>query len=444
MTKADLKKKWSKYCDTDKLVEDMKAVLTSCGHRSSEHGICVVLDKYFTAKAPLIDLFETSNHYAGNMRIILKKEFDRDIDRYRIREVCRKFPDAVDAKKALLKYADAEGKTITDHLKTNKTKLKIIDAAKSTALHTTMDKLNSFHLISGATKESFKQYDEFCGCMNQFFANYATSTIIQDCEKCGVQLKKGMKTSRAFNQICNHFGIDKANPKQVTTTHNGNSVTRTVYPYDKLFAEYADLIAGGTKTLQFVISLNPLDYLTMSMGNSWTSCHSIISRDRSGYGGGACGGCVSYMLDNCSIITYVVDQITDKVHAAGKIYRQMFYYKDNVLAQSRLYPQGNDGATDLYAKFRMFMCDEFGELLNLSENNWATSTHDEIKNRTAHVGYHWNDIGGNSSCVLFYPKEKVKSLQNFKIVIGSKSYCFYCGEEQNEQRGRLSHRDCSF
>lgn len=444
MNKADLKKKWSKYCDTDKLVEEMRRTLTDFGHRHSEHGVCVVLDKYFTAKAPLIDLFETSNHYAGDMRIVLKKEFDRDIDRYQIRNTCHKFPDAINAGKILLKYTDGDGKCITDYLTTGKTKLRVVDTVKDVNIKTNLEKLNNFYLNNGATRESNDTYVAFVSCIKSYFGNLASSTIVEDCVKCGVQLKKGMKTSRAFNQVCTHLGIDKANPKIETTVHNGQRVTKTVYPYDRLFAEYADLIAGGTRSLQFVISLNPLDYLTMSIGKSWTSCHSIISRDRSGYGGGACGGCVSYMLDNCSIITYVVDKVTDNLHREGKIYRQMYHYKDNILAQSRLYPQGNDGATDLYAKFRIFMCEEFGELLNLNENTWTTTDHEKIKNHTNHIGYHWNDIGAHSSCAFFYPKEKVNSLSGFKMVIGSKSYCFYCGREQDEGRGRLSHRNCTY
>ena len=38
----------------------------------------------------------------------------------------------------------------------------------------------------------------------------------------------------------------------------------------------------------------------------------------------------------------------------GKIYRNMFHYNNGFLVQGRIYPQGNDGATDLYKKsYRM-------------------------------------------------------------------------------------------
>ena len=73
MNKAYLKQKWSKYCDTDKLVDDMMETLTKYRHRNSEHGVCVVLDTYFTNKEPLINMFMNSNHYVGDMRIVAKK-----------------------------------------------------------------------------------------------------------------------------------------------------------------------------------------------------------------------------------------------------------------------------------------------------------------------------------------------------------------------------------
>ena len=66
MAKHDLSEKWSKYCNTDKLVDDIMELLRENGHRCSEHGVCVLLDTYFTNKEPLIKLFMTSKHYIGD------------------------------------------------------------------------------------------------------------------------------------------------------------------------------------------------------------------------------------------------------------------------------------------------------------------------------------------------------------------------------------------
>ena len=418
MNKADLKAKWAKYCDTDKLVDDMCKLLKDYGHRNSEHGVCVVLDKYFTAKEPLIKLFATSNHYAGNMRIILKKEFDRDIDRYAISRTCRDFPNNVGADKVILKYTDNDGKTITDYLVTGKNKICIFNAED---IKDNTKNLKNFDITNGATKESSDNLGEFIRS-TIWFSKLATAAMPEDTTAYGVEYKRGTKTSRAFNKMCTHFGVDKAGS------------------YNKLFAEYADLVAGGTRSMNFIVSLNPLDYITMSVGKSWTSCHSAIARS-DGYAGGACGGCVSYMLDNCSIITYVVDKLSDNLHTEGKIYRQMFHYSGEYFVQSRLYPQGNDGATDLYAKFRGFMCEEFNELLNLSKDSWTKKDAGYVQDLVRHVGFHYPDIKYNNGVSMFYPTEKEKSFKRFTI--GSNSYCFYCGERL-EQNGRLSHGKCTY
>ena len=80
MNKADLKKKWSKYCDTDQLVDDMRNLLNNYNHRNSIHGVCTLLDTYFEQKAPMIEMFMKSKHYIGNMRISLEKEFERQLN----------------------------------------------------------------------------------------------------------------------------------------------------------------------------------------------------------------------------------------------------------------------------------------------------------------------------------------------------------------------------
>lgn len=62
-TKANLKEAWGQYCDTDKLVDDVMSLLTKYNHRNSEHGVCIMLNEYFTNKKDLIELLQKSEHY---------------------------------------------------------------------------------------------------------------------------------------------------------------------------------------------------------------------------------------------------------------------------------------------------------------------------------------------------------------------------------------------
>lgn len=424
MNKTELKAKWGKYCDTSSLVDNMMSLLSSYGHRSTKEGVCAVLDRYFTNKEPLIKLFATSNHYIGEMRIAIKKEFDRDIDAYKVREFCRYFPDHIGAKGILLKHKDDDGHEVVDYLKTGCEKINIKNYVASAERKANIKKLDNFDLASGATATSYARYRHFIDYTN-YFANGANSQLCQDISRDGLELKAGTKTSRAFNKMCVHYGIDKA------------------ADYNKLFAQYADLVTCATKQLYFVISVNPLDYLTMSIGESWTSCHSI--KGRNGFGGMACGGCMSYLLDSTSIITYVVNNLDAPIYKSGKIYRQMYHYGNDLLIQSRLYPQGNDGATNLYQKFRAFMQEEFGELIGLEHNKWNDSVGGGIPNSFGrHIGFQYNDFS-HRECSVSYPTEKAKRFVGFvsPITIGHESICPCCGKRQ-ETRSRISHENCHF
>ena len=421
MTKADLSAKWGKYCNTNKLVDDMMQLLTANGHSNSEHGVCTVLDEYFTKKEPLIKMFITSNHYIGGMRIAVQKGFERDIDVNAVWSFCNRFSDAIGAEKLLLCYKDEDGNQLTDYLKTGvkKTSLLEVNPAK---ISETKSKIKRFDLNCGATVGSYNKYEQFLWYMG-YFRDRPTTSICESLTGKTVELKKGTKMSRAFNKVCAHYGIDKAKD------------------YNRLFAQYADLVTSSVRNLYFVISLNPLDYLTMSNGNSWTSCHRI--KGANGYGAMCASGCMSYMLDDVSIITYVVESLDEPMHNIGKIYRQMYYYDDNFFVQSRLYPQGNDGATNLYEKFRGMVQEEFCELLNLDSDEWTYEPGpSKVQEFSTNVGHHYNDAGSNRQCGIFYPKEKKSKITaRNRMVIGHESLCCKCGKPHTH-RGRLTHESC--
>ena len=56
-----------------------------------------------------------------------------------------------------------------------------------------------------------------------------------------------------------------------------NGVVDGSEAYDK-FAKYADSINPIKVKRHTVLSVHPIDYYTMSFGNSWTSCHCSASR----------------------------------------------------------------------------------------------------------------------------------------------------------------------
>lgn len=137
---------------------------------------------------------------------------------------------------------------------------------------------------------------------------------------------------------------------------------------EKAFAIYADAINPRNKELPYVVSVNPLDFETSSRSTIFTSCHSfnINHYDRMiedgnacsqtrGYTGCYCAGQFSYMMDDCTIITFTLRESDPVLHDADpkngdwetggelwldadKTSRQLFHVKDNVIVQSRAYP----------------------------------------------------------------------------------------------------------
>ena len=102
--------------------------------------------------------------------------------------------------------------------------------------------------------------------------------------------------------------------------------------YEKWFAAFSDGVKTKPEKLKFVLSIHPADYMRMSFGNSWESCHKL---------GRGCyqAGTLSYMLDTCSMVGYVVKaECKDEYWKEYKIFRQMFMYNGAEMLKSRLYP----------------------------------------------------------------------------------------------------------
>lgn len=429
MNKNDIKTKWGKYVDTDKLVDDMMSLLTKYQHRNTEHGVCCVLEKFFTNKEPLIKLLQKSEHYTGDLRIVLDEQLERRTNQYEVRDFVDCFPTRVSAADIIKTNIDSNGKTMADYLKIGKQKICIADLEDDdfNAMVAERSKALDSFTYEGITKDSDAKYNDFINAISLFRS--ITSSIL-DGDLSGIfenyKISNGMKTSRAFNRICHHFSVD------ITPIYN------------KEFAKYADMVSGLKRNIKFFISVNPLDYLTMSFGVNWASCHTIDRANVRGmansYSGGYCGGTMSYMLDEVSIVTYVHDKMPED-HETGKVYRNMFHLGgDGVLLQGRVYPQGNDGSTDLYREFRSIMQSELTKLLGLTANKWTKRS--SITNIES-VGVHYRDYNYNRDCNISYPTERIQCVQQ-TMTVGSTRVCTYCGEEDDSMYSSyLAHTMCA-
>lgn len=140
----------------------------------------------------------------------------------------------------------------------------------------------------------------------------------------GTKFSKGMKVSRILGKIV---------PKSVS------HVVQTAFSM---------LIQGFKVKGKAVLSIDPVDYITMSANRSgWRSCHALDGEYRT--------GTLAYMMDNSTIIAYVtssecevevfshVESKYNKYYFDNKIWRQVVlmpdkYTEKNYAIQSRQYP----------------------------------------------------------------------------------------------------------
>lgn len=238
----------------------------------------------------------------------------------------------------------------------------------------------------------------------------------------------GQKTSRAVNKICKLLGVDKRSN------------------YEREYAKYSDAINPLDQVRHTILSVNPVDYLLSSNGNSWSSCHTLDKHNPNGYQGCHCSGTMSYLLDGTTMVYYQVDKEYDgnDLEFEPKIIRQLFHYKDGILVQGRLYPQCNDGQNSLYTPIRAQLQKIIADCLvapNLWRKKGGTSACSEVIHSE---GTHYRDYTCQSECsvsriVKMIPKGRV---DNRRMTVGHNIYCTKCGD-YHDNEGILLCEDCA-
>lgn len=237
----------------------------------------------------------------------------------------------------------------------------------------------------------------------------------------------GQKTSRAVNKICKLLGVNKRED------------------YEREYAKYSDAINPLDVVRHTILSVNPVDYLLSSNGNSWSSCHTLDKNNPNGFSGCHCSGTMSYLLDGTTMVYYQVDKEYDgnDLEFEPKIIRQLFHYKDGILVQGRLYPQCNDGKNSLYTPIRAQLQKIIADCLvapNLWRKKGGTSACCSVINSE---GTHYRDYECQSECsvskiIKMIPKGRV---DNRHMTVGHDIYCVKCGD-WHDMESTLLCEDC--
>ena len=174
---------------------------------------------------------------------------------------------------------------------------------------------------------------------------------LHDCfEKKGFNVPTGAKTSKAVRKLLSQLGFFEDQERN----KHGSLLC------EKKYAEFSDGINPLKIKAKTYISINPLDYWTMSFGHNWASCHTIdihnIRYRQNGehtYNGCYSAGTESYMLDPSTVIVYTGEMM-------DKWKRCNFHISADGLkiVQGRVYPDARDDGDFTYApQFRQIVQD---------------------------------------------------------------------------------------
>lgn len=370
------------------ILDNMRELLNKYDYEYTDEALEKIVNTWESSKGALIDAFKRHPNYVdGKFLIAFDTDFEREVN-----------GGAIQHFESYLKWGGAVMDWAVDNDKLP-------------------EEMDTQRRKDGATWLPKNVYDNIFLDFETFDKRNLTSEQAQKINEVlpNIRAKSNEKTSRVINRICTYLHYNE-------------------HPdYNREFAKYADALSPMTIKRHTILSINPIDYLTMSFGNSWASCHTIDKTNRRGmpnsYHGAYSSGTMSYMLDSSSMVLYVVDKTYDGTDYfwQDKINRQMFHYGQDKLVQGRLYPQSCDGEDTEYTTYRNVVQEIMSTIFDFP-NLWTVSK--EIGSRVSSRGTHYRDYTHFSSCRISIRKN---SKNDEYLRIGHDPICITCGEEHDTE-----------
>ena len=377
------------------LFNKIKETLDEFEHHSGEKGINAILDTWIGNKANLIKCFKKHpNYVTGKFMIAISNDYERTVDKSG-RAMYNFFSWLVEYVVGKSMFASNLPEDIKEQMTRDHT------FCLPTEMYRAICESDGILRILNTTISSGQAYE-----INNVFPF--------------ARAREGQKTNKVIHKIFRYLRYDK-------------------HPdYNREYAKYADAMSPMTIKRHTVLSINPIDYLKMSFGNSWASCHTIDQKNKrempNNYHGAYCSGTMSYMLDETSMVFYTVDASYegDEFYDEPKITRQMFHWKRPILVQGRLYPQENDYNSDfVYSQYRSIVQKFLSEIYDFG-NLW------NIKKGTREASYwifsagtHYRDYENYDNCTLsvLSGEEDNRKL----MTVGHEPICVYCGRTHEHE-----------
>ena len=472
-------------------------------YEPTQKGLSTIYEKFIENKASIIKMMEKSPHYNGKYQIVLSDEsYDRKIDDVEVwnffSELMRKIEEKLPESSSMDVLSKWEGKFIVRYsccqnlhilmcvLGEEKNHLYAMPVAIA---HDCRNYFNWFDLtceiISRSQifetitpKEFVKSFDNSEHKIIPLFkllseegddwVNYLEKKISTKCNKDYSEILKQrffVREMRSLVSNTNGF-VNEALVALTNETYPklrpavGQKLSRFVNKfcikvlkvddsrgseYQRVFSRFSDAVNPLKIKRWSVLSVHPVDFLAMSNGKDWRSCHTIDQLTDEGENhGGCCGaGTLSYMLDKVSMVFYTVSKEYegDEFEFEPKVNRNMFHYGEDKLIQGRVYPQDNDGVNSIYDKIRPIVqrvIAEAEDKPNLWRNTKGTSTCQSV---IKHTGVHYPDTNYFENCnVSWYGTSRTEK-NHTRIVVGHAPICPRCGRVHNNQDNILC-TDC--
>lgn len=431
------------------LKAEMTTLLKQYRYHPTDAGLDKILDEWAKNKGWLIRLFEQHPNYNGKFQIVFDHDFDRKIDKHgsynfadylrtvrdselflkevvigdlsypEVYSICRRLREITNFMSATKDIVTVNEKKFDEYTKEYNHYKEIQSTYKNNpnvyidGNHAYDEKVISNRSYINRVIDLLEADGQITQFITTTAANHLNSYFPE------AKIKEGQKLSRAINKVLTMIGVNLDDA------------------YNSEFAKYADSINPLKIKRHTVLSIHPVDYYTMSFGNSWSSCHTIDRSNRrhaeNGYHGMHSSGTESYMLDGTSMVFYTVDAsyTGNELELQDKINRNMFHFFDDKLIQGRVYPQSNDsGANDLYKDIREIVQKIVSDLIKVP-NLWVlkkgTSECSRVVNTT---GTHYADYISFSNCNVSILKD---STSNSIIPIGHNPICPCCGKTHKTQ-----------
>lgn len=461
-----LMNKENQYILTDEerksLREEIITLLEEYDYNPTEDAVDKILDEWVANKGWMIELFKKHPNYNGKFQIVFDADYNRTINS----DVLNAFSSNINSysrnlREEVILNGHSYRETNNCYLKLSGTleKLKWLISREYTVKLNGMSvkeiekeydrwkaKLNTYlredgkticidnYIDCAYTKESYVLFEN-TRQFSYLIANYKDHIVDEDlATKVNemyptVKAKVGQKMSRLVNKVCTMIGMDK------------------LPEYNREFAKYSDAINPLAIKRHTILSCHPVDYLTMSFGNSWASCHTIDKTNKrhmpNDYSGCYSSGTESYMLDDSSFVFYTVDKDYNgnEYELQPKINRNMFHIGEDKLIQARVYPQATDGETGIYKQIREIAQKVISDCLE-APNMWKNyKGTDECREVIYTKGTHYTDYLNFSDCNVSYLKRETDKLNKIKITVGHKPICPCCGTEHTT-REQIECNNC--